>query len=123
MGCYVPAISACISPISHIFTRFNGYNDSLENNASSFCLEMQEVQYILENLGEKTLVLIDELADNSSVAASRPIAWSICEYLGTTNNVYVLLSTHNTILCSLEEYYPFIHTLHLQCLNKRNLYI
>eukprot|EP00826_Nyctotherus_ovalis_P011211 TRINITY_DN12929_c0_g3_i3.p1 TRINITY_DN12929_c0_g3~~TRINITY_DN12929_c0_g3_i3.p1 ORF type:complete len:122 (-),score=5.69 TRINITY_DN12929_c0_g3_i3:327-692(-) len=121
MGCYVPCVSAIICPVSHIFTRFNGYNDSLENNASSFCLEMQEIQYILENLGQRTLVLIDELADNSSVAASRPIAWSICEYLGTTSHVHVLLSTHNTLLCNLEAYYPFIHTLHLQSLNKSKL--
>lgn len=79
---------------------------------------MQEIQYILENLGQRTLVLVDELADNSSVAASRPIAWSICEYLSTTSRVHVLLSTHNTVLCSLQACYPFVHTLHLQSLGK-----
>ena len=114
MGCYIPASSALLSPVTHIFTRFNGYSDSLEENASSFCLEMQEIEYILENLGPHALVLIDELADNSSVSASQPIAWSICEYLATTPNIYVMLSTHNSLLCCLEKYYPFIHVVHFQ---------
>ena len=77
MGCYIPCSSALISTVSHILTRFNSYDDSLEDNAGSFCLEMKEIEYIVENLGSRALVLIDELADNSSVSASKPIAWSI----------------------------------------------
>jgi len=112
MGCYIPCNSAIISPITHIFTRFNGYSDSLEDNASSFCLEMQEIEYIIENLDLHALILIDELADNSSFSASRAIAWSICEYLATISGIYVMLSTHNTLLCNLKQYYPFLEIIH-----------
>ncbi len=118
MGCYIPAESALLVPVTHIFTRFNGYSDSLEENASSFLLEMQEIEYMIENLGPRALVLVDELADNSSVAAAQPIAWSLCEYFATARGVYTVVSTHNGLLCGLQRLYPFVRVVHLQSAEK-----
>ncbi|VVC91273.1 unnamed protein product [Leptidea sinapis] len=60
LGCFLPATSAVLRLTDRIFSRI-GFNDSVELNASTFVVEMKEVQHILQGLTPSSLVIIDEL--------------------------------------------------------------
>lgn len=62
IGCYVPAINATVVLRDRILSRI-GTSDDLENNMSTFFVECKDSAYILENLTEKSLVIIDELVN------------------------------------------------------------
>jgi DNA mismatch repair protein MSH4 len=65
LGCYIPATFASFRIIDRIFTRI-GNDDSIENNMSSFMMEMKEMAYIINNSTNKSVILIDELGRSSS---------------------------------------------------------
>lgn len=80
MGCYVPAHSAQFRVCDRLFTRL-GFNDSIGQNASSFVLEVREMNYILRNVTPNSLVIIDELCRSTNTAEGERIAYRVCEAL------------------------------------------
>ncbi|MFD2872075.1 DNA mismatch repair protein MutS [Mucilaginibacter ximonensis] len=80
MGCFVPAKSASIGLVDKIFTRV-GASDNLSSGESTFMVEMNETASILNNLSDRSLILLDEIGRGTSTYDGISIAWSIAEYL------------------------------------------
>ncbi|MDX2195453.1 MAG: DNA mismatch repair protein MutS [Cytophagales bacterium] len=79
-GCYVPAQYAEIGVVDKIFTRV-GASDNLSKGESTFMVEMTETASILNNISEKSLLLLDEIGRGTSTYDGISIAWAIVEYL------------------------------------------
>ncbi|EQC41619.1 hypothetical protein, variant [Saprolegnia diclina VS20] len=115
MGCYVPATEARIPLRTRIFTRF-GTSDDMEENASTFTVEMLELAFILDNLTARSLILIDELGRGTSNDEGLAIAWSACETLMQTK-AYTCFATHFHGLRELSTMYANCRNFHLQATN------
>src|SRR5690606_11847896 len=79
-GCYVPAQAAEIGLVDKIFTRV-GANDNLAAGESTFMVEMNETAGILNNISERSLILLDEIGRGTSTYDGISIAWAIAEFL------------------------------------------
>ena len=94
IGCYVPATEANIGIIDKIFTRV-GATDNISSGESTFMVEMNETASILNNLSNRSLVLLDEIGRGTSTYDGISIAWSIAEYLHNHNQkAKTLFATH-----------------------------
>ena len=80
IGCFVPADSAEIGVVDKLFTRV-GAHDNISSGESTFMVEMNETSSILNNLSERSLILLDEIGRGTSTYDGISIAWSIAEYL------------------------------------------
>ncbi len=80
MGSFVPAQSARIGLVDKIFTRV-GASDNISMGESTFMVEMNETASILNNISERSLVLLDEIGRGTSTYDGISIAWAISEYL------------------------------------------
>jgi DNA mismatch repair protein MutS len=80
MGSFVPASSVKMGVIDKIFTRV-GASDNISMGESTFMVEMNETASILNNISERSLVLLDEIGRGTSTYDGISIAWSIAEYL------------------------------------------
>jgi DNA mismatch repair protein MutS len=80
IGCFVPAKHANLGLIDKIFTRV-GASDNISSGESTFMVEMNETASILNNLSNKSLVLLDEIGRGTSTYDGISIAWAIAEYL------------------------------------------
>ena len=80
MGSFVPAKSAIIGLVDKIFTRV-GASDNLSSGESTFMVEMNETASILNNLSERSLILLDEIGRGTSTYDGISLAWSIAEFL------------------------------------------
>lgn len=80
MGSFVPAESAALGYVDKIFTRV-GASDNISLGESTFMVEMNETASILNNLSERSLVLLDEIGRGTSTYDGISIAWAITEYL------------------------------------------
>jgi len=95
MGCFVPAKQAVIGLVDKIFTRV-GASDNLSSGESTFMVEMNETASILNNLSERSLILLDEIGRGTSTYDGISIAWAIAEYLHNhpTARAKTLFATH-----------------------------
>ena len=109
MGCYVPASKAILGITDKVFTRV-GASDNLSKGESTFMVEMTETASILNNLSERSLVLMDEIGRGTSTYDGISIAWSIVEYLHNHEKfkAKTLFATHYHELNQLQEDFPAI---------------
>lgn len=80
MGSFVPASSADLGVVDKVFTRV-GASDNISSGESTFMVEMNETASILNNLSERSLILLDEIGRGTSTYDGISIAWAIAEYL------------------------------------------
>ena len=95
MGSFVPAKEAHIGLVDKIFTRV-GASDNLSSGESTFMVEMNETASILNNLSERSLILLDEIGRGTSTYDGISIAWAIAEFLHNhpTAQAKTLFATH-----------------------------
>ena len=104
IGCFVPAESASIGLVDKIFTRV-GASDNLSKGESTFMVEMIETASILNNLSDRSLILMDEIGRGTSTYDGVSIAWAIVEYLHQHKDFRpkTLFATHYHELNQLAE--------------------
>ena len=107
IGSFVPAKRAHIGILDKVFTRI-GASDNLSRGQSTFMVEMTETANILNNATCRSLVILDEIGRGTSTYDGISIAWSVAEYLLTTDNrmAKTLFATHYWELTKLEEKVP-----------------
>ncbi len=105
-GCFVPAAKASIGIVDKIFTRV-GASDNLSLGESTFMVEMNETASILNNLSERSLVILDEIGRGTSTYDGISIAWAMVEYLHENHNrAKTLFATHYHELNEMENSFP-----------------
>ncbi|GAB3330588.1 DNA mismatch repair protein MutS [Larkinella ripae] len=113
-GCFVPASDAEVGIVDKIFTRV-GASDNLSRGESTFMVEMTETASILNNLSERSLVIMDEIGRGTSTYDGVSIAWSIAEYLHNHPNyrAKTLFATHYHELNELATDLPRIRNFNV----------
>ncbi len=114
LGCYVPAASASIGLVDKIFTRV-GASDNISSGESTFMVEMNETASILNNISNRSLVLLDEIGRGTSTYDGISIAWSIAEYLHNhpLARPKVLFATHYHELNEMAQNMERIRNYHV----------
>lgn len=109
IGCFVPAKAAKIGLVDKIFTRV-GASDNISSGESTFMVEMNETASILNNLSERSLILLDEIGRGTSTYDGISIAWAIAEYLHEqpVNKAKTLFATHYHELNDMSARFPRI---------------
>jgi len=103
IGSYVPAQNARIGVVDKIFTRV-GASDNISMGESTFMVEMNETASILNNLSERSLILLDEIGRGTSTYDGISIAWAIAEYLHEhPTKAKTLFATHYHELNDMTE--------------------
>ncbi|WCO02092.1 DNA mismatch repair protein MutS [Psychroserpens ponticola] len=103
MGSFVPAESATIGLTDKIFTRV-GASDNISMGESTFMVEMNETASILNNISDRSLVLLDEIGRGTSTYDGISIAWAISEYLHEhPSRAKTLFATHYHELNEMSE--------------------
>lgn len=114
MGCYVPARHAQVGLVDKIFTRV-GATDNISSGESTFMVEMNETASILNNISNRSLILLDEIGRGTSTYDGISIAWAIAEYLHE-HPVYrprTLFATHYHELNEMAAQYDRIHNFNV----------
>lgn len=114
IGCYVPAKSATIGIVDKIFTRV-GASDNISSGESTFMVEMNETASILNNLSERSLILLDEIGRGTATYDGISIAWAIAEYIHQHSHyrVKTLFATHYHELNDMSRSFPRIKNYHV----------
>jgi DNA mismatch repair protein MutS len=102
MGSYVPAASAHIGVVDRVFSRV-GAADDLARGRSTFMVEMVETAAILNQAGERSLVILDEIGRGTATFDGLAIAWAVVEHLNAVNRSRALFATHYHELVALCE--------------------
>ncbi len=114
IGCFVPAQSARIGLVDKIFTRV-GASDNISSGESTFMVEMNETASILNNISNRSLVLLDEIGRGTSTYDGISIAWAITEYLHEhpQYKAKVMFATHYHELIEMEASFKRIKNYHV----------
>ena len=108
IGSFVPATSAHIGIVDKIFTRV-GASDNISVGESTFMVEMNEAALILNNLSDRSLILLDEIGRGTSTYDGISIAWAIAEYLHEhPSRAKTLFATHYHELNEMTEQFERI---------------
>ncbi|ELU10757.1 hypothetical protein CAPTEDRAFT_92723, partial [Capitella teleta] len=110
VGSFVPAEYASFRLTDQIFSRI-GSEEDIESNASSFMVEMKDMNYILRSASDKSLIIMDELGRGTNVDEAIGICHAICEHLISTK-AFSFLATHFAKLTDLEALYPNVTNYH-----------
>lgn len=107
MGSFVPASYAKIGIVDKVFTRV-GASDNLSKGESTFMVEMTETASILNNLSNRSLILMDEIGRGTSTYDGVSIAWSIVEHLHNhpKARAKTMFATHYHELNQIAEDFP-----------------
>lgn len=114
IGCFVPAEAASIGLVDKIFTRV-GASDNLSSGESTFMVEMNETATILNNISNRSLIVLDEIGRGTSTYDGVSIAWSIAEYLHEHKKYHakVLFATHYHELNDMAAQFSRIKNYHV----------
>ena len=114
MGSFVPARSARIGVVDKIFTRV-GASDNISQGESTFMVEMLESASILNNISDRSLVLLDEIGRGTSTYDGISIAWAMVEYLhnNPTAHARTLFATHYHELNEMEQMCQRVKNFHV----------
>ena len=108
MGSFVPAKAVRMGPVDKIFTRV-GASDNISMGESTFMVEMNETASILNNISDRSLVLLDEIGRGTSTYDGISIAWAISEYLHEhPSRAKTLFATHYHEINEMTETFPRI---------------
>ena len=109
MGSFVPARRAHIGVVDKIFTRV-GASDNISQGESTFMVEMLESASILNNISDRSIVLLDEIGRGTSTYDGISIAWAMVEYLHNhpTAHAKTLFATHYHELNEMEKHFARI---------------
>lgn len=114
MGSFVPARSARIGVVDKIFTRV-GASDNISQGESTFMVEMLESASILNNISDRSLVLLDEIGRGTSTYDGISIAWAMVEYLHNNPAAHArtLFATHYHELNEMEQMCQRVKNYHV----------
>ncbi|MBQ5637873.1 MAG: DNA mismatch repair protein MutS, partial [Alistipes sp.] len=114
MGSFVPAKRAHIGVVDKIFTRV-GASDNISQGESTFMVEMLESAGILNNISDRSLVLLDEIGRGTSTYDGISIAWAMVEYLHNhpTAHAKTLFATHYHELNEMAKMYSRVKNFHV----------
>lgn len=110
MGSFVPAGSAHIGVVDRLFSRV-GAADDLAHGRSTFMVEMVETATILNQAGERSLVILDEIGRGTSTFDGLSIAWAAIEYLHEVNHCRAIFATHFHEMTALTEKLDRLHNV------------
>jgi len=105
MGSFVPARRAKIGAVDRLFSRV-GAADDIARGRSTFMVEMVETAAILNQAGERSLVILDEIGRGTATFDGLSIAWATIEHLHETNRCRALFATHFHELTALAATLP-----------------
>jgi len=114
MGSFVPAGAARLGVVDKIFTRV-GASDNISSGESTFMVEMNETASIMNNISDRSLILLDEIGRGTSTYDGISIAWSIAEYLHNNGQARpkTLFATHYHELNELANKFERIKNYHI----------
>lgn len=113
IGSFVPCSRALIPLTDKIFTRV-GASDNMSGGESTFMVEMNETASIINNISERSLVLLDEIGRGTSTYDGISIAWSIVEFLHqSASKPKTLFATHYHEINELETQFQGIKNYHI----------
>ena len=120
IGSFVPATKARIGVVDKLFTRV-GASDNISIGESTFMVEMNETASILNNISERSLVLLDEIGRGTSTYDGISIAWAISEYLHEhTARAKTLFATHYHELNEMSETFSRIKNFNVAVKELKN---
>ena len=121
IGSFVPASKAVLGFVDRVFTRV-GASDNISTGESTFMVEMNETSNILNNLSERSLILLDEIGRGTSTYDGVSIAWAISEYIHQYPlfKAKTLFATHYHELNKMTETFPRIKNFNVSVKELKN---
>jgi DNA mismatch repair protein MutS len=120
VGSFVPAEKAVLTPLDRIFVRV-GASDNISQGESTFMVEMIETSLILNNVSERSLILLDEIGRGTSTYDGISIAWSIAAYLHDHPcRPFTLFATHYHEMNEMEGQYERIKNFSICVKEEKN---
>ncbi len=121
MGSFVPADSASVGIVDKIFTRV-GASDNISSGESTFMVEMNETASILNNISDRSLIILDEIGRGTSTYDGISIAWAIAEFLHQHPlfRAKTLFATHYHELNEMAASFPRIKNYNVSVKEVRN---
>lgn len=112
-GSFVAAKTADIMIADRIFTRV-GASDNISSGESTFMVEMLETANILNNITDRSLVILDEIGRGTSTYDGISIAWAIVEHIHSSCMAKVMFATHYHELGEMERQFPRVKNYHIE---------